>query len=561
MLVQDEPTREIQRILTPELAQRALDKVTARVARVTDARIKAHLGGRRRHAQGEVACEVLAACIADVTDKTTDLSQSISPLHWLWTLRRLPRWVLDDELATTFGYDSTLTEILSARSLRRGTGALSERNGGYQLHYEVNVQVVWHTMKLCALARCLSSLHSEYRWAGKGAAIAFHTGQLPRRAPNAPIKTAVELYDQRVADAGFALPRMGTLITSDIMREAEDAILLVFRSRPFAFEAGPLLGTETSAEMEASFRPHIFDLSGLRVLLQHADASALVSKRREVFALLALLWSAFYFVGRSPKDLATIFSRGYIVISKERFKATLARALLMLPKGHVAELIADNGDTPTPLATLLSLHGVTWPLTAGPVIREDLNVVCLDLASATLRLDATLQHPISSGLQGQARAAHFEDQTQACIDTTPWRPTDRLRALRRRALRLNDKLITDVDAIAARGDTLLLVSCKSRVYSDDYDRGDYRTIRNAASMVEDAVAQWLSHLALIQQYPCGDNYDLRDYRTVAGVVCTPNVLYVAIGPSTNESLGGLRHCVSLVELTDWLNSSGPDVKT
>jgi hypothetical protein len=77
------------------------------------------------------------------------------------------------------------------------------------------------------------------------------------------------------------------------------------------------------------------------------------------------------------------------------------------------------------------------------------------------------------------------------IDASAWRPSPDIRKLKGRTLRHRGRNITDIDAIGTSGNRLLLISCKSRVKNLLYDAGDYREVRNAATYLVDAAAEWI----------------------------------------------------------------------
>src|SRR5579872_4377381 len=136
-----------------------------------------------------------------------------------------------------------------------------------------------------------------------------------------------------------------------------------------------------------------------------------------------------------------------------------------------------------------------------------------------------LAFPRSQGDAANSSADHFELQVQAAIDATPWRPPVPLARLRGRPLRLGGQDITDLDAVAARGDVLIAVSCKGVVYSTDYDAGNFKTVRNAASTVTDGMVEWRDRMDRLRANPKGDNYDFTG-KTIVGVVCTPLPVFI-----------------------------------
>jgi hypothetical protein len=157
------------------------------------------------------------------------------------------------------------------------------------------------------------------------------------------------------------------------------------------------------------------------------------------------------------------------------------------------------------------------------------------------------------GEAGNLRAAHFEAAVQAIIDDSPWAPPLELRAKVGKDVRFQGQTKTDLDAIGARESALLLVQCKSRVYSGEYDIGDYRAVRQGVQLVRDAVSDWTSFREFIREHPLFDNFDFSKYSEITCVVCMPHVVYVPIGPTTSFVAPELRAAVSVQELSDWLN--------
>ena len=52
------------------------------------------------------------------------------------------------------------------------------------------------------------------------------------------------------------------------------------------------------------------------------------------------------------------------------------------------------------------------------------------------------------------------------------------------------------------------MQCKSRVYSGEYDIGDYRAVRQGVQLVRDAVSDWTSFREFIREHPLFDNGEI-----------------------------------------------------
>ena len=126
-----------------------------------------------------------------------------------------------------------------------------------------------------------------------------------------------------------------------------------------------------------------------------------------------------------------------------------------------------------------------------------------------------------------------------------------LKILRRRVLRYQGKRVTDIDAIGAKGNKLLVVSCKSLLYAE-YEIADYKILRNASEALQKAVMEWKRFCEFFKENPVGDNYDFTAYEDIVGLVCTPGVIYTSLGPATEMCKEGLYTAVSISELRTWL---------
>ncbi len=197
----------------------------------------------------------------------------------------------------------------------------------------------------------------------------------------------------------------------------------------------------------------------------------------------------------------------------------------------------------------------------------------IDFYSAWKRLEHAIsfKKDVPDPLPKQ-RSKHLEDQVQRFIDESPWGAVpEKLRDLRGRVniKKADGTPLTDIDAIAVLGGTVVIVECKSRIETDDLFLGTHSFAREGAKRLEEAVRKSRK----IEQYlrenmrsPIG-SYDFSDYKHLVVVVCTTAPVYVELGMvrnaglavnellSTQEVLPGLLAAVSVSELVEWLDSS------
>ena len=118
-------------------------------------------------------------------------------------------------------------------------------------------------------------------------------------------------------------------------------------------------------------------------------------------------------------------------------------------------------------------------------------------------------------------------------------------------MRIDGEPITDIDAIGVLGDKIVAISCKSYLYTDEYDMGDYAAVRNQATSALGAARQWKSKMGRIEERMKGDNYDLSDYKSMVPIVVTPSVVYVNDEECLEYVMEDLRMVCSYSELERW----------
>jgi hypothetical protein len=276
--------------------------------------------------------------------------------------------------------------------------------------------------------------------------------------------------------------------------------------------------------------------------------------RAEAALMLALSIGSVMLFSSLEHALMTVVQVGYFVCSDALFESILNDAMPEIHQkvGEVFPGVALPADGASFLRTLEQLRpSVTRSLYGSPIRRAEA-ALFVDLYAATQRLEHAFEFPAFQGEEGNARGDHFEDAAQAIIDASGWRPSSDLRLLRRRTLRANGKDVTDVDAVAERDGTALLISCKSKIYSESYHSGDYRSVRNIASAIEEAVGEAAHNTALLDRHRKGDNYDLTRFSRIVIPVITPITVYTPIGASTDFILDGLRASASISELSQFL---------
>jgi hypothetical protein len=553
----DEPTYELARVVTAELSAK-VEKATFRELRDD---LYRHLG--QPPLRPDRRCDAITADrhlhrVLDQVEKcVAELASGYSTTRWLWYLRRMPMLVFWGQLSTTFMYDSALAEISSGNF---GTGIDNLRTREDTLYYPIDESSARRLLRFCHMVRMMSDIHTLLRYAGKSTEFVFpEKDSIPSPLPSADQERAIRLYDERRASAQRPFLRGGTtLLQQD--SNAQSGIITVQRVKPHWLPCviGGLGGLQKNVEVYANFLPQLLTFDRLSELNADPRLSGRVWLGPEAVCVFSLLSVAPCFIPSLRHAFASLMQNGYFVIDDELFCRLYTERIPFL----LADLsgLLRGQSIPTTgeqeLTALEEVKGSLWPLRFGPVVRRNGKGLWIDLFAATSVLDVLLEFPRTPGEAiANARADHFEDTVQRVIDASPWRPEEKIRGLRRKELKIGGKSISDIDALGTRGKSVILVSCKSLVYSSEYDIGDYRTVRNTASTVVDAIYRWQGIIEIIKANPVGDNFDFSGFDDFVSVVCTPYPVYVPLGLATQELRPRLRAAVSEEELGLWLNSS------
>jgi hypothetical protein len=173
--------------------------------------------------------------------------------------------------------------------------------------------------------------------------------------------------------------------------------------------------------------------------------------------------------------------------------------------------------------------------------------VLVDLLGATRALEDSYHRP-SGGDAANEFTSLFERQVQAVIDSTTWRPEGSMRALIKKKVRIAGREITDIDAVAHKDRTLILIDAKAWATPATLEFGEYFAVEDRRKTAEQACSDWATKVATIDanRSSLGIPPDL----IVVGVVVCPEAPFVLGGICTQAIASGLMAISSLSEL-DW----------
>lgn len=483
-----------------------------------------------------------------------ELVGRLSPAAWLWHLRRarLPR---DAMLEGTWPHARLAAEAISQASDR------PPAEFGYDeqcVRCAIEMENAIAVTHLLVGARLLRGCEATTRRVGKGALLDRDAGGLPIAPGDSQFEALLLAYDQRVeTDGSFASPS-GTLDEPAGDNATGHSILIVLPTPVPRFSKLPTLPrweSEVPGEILVEYVPTFMDDSFLRDLISRRKVSFDNDAAAVLVALHQLLSCAAALFGSASSYALSIVRNGYLVLS-DPSAHLLDTDVLRWSADRAAGLgLGVTFNEPDKLLGCIeTIPHDAWPAAFGRPLRQMSKGVLIDLVAATHHFHRLLARFGRTGADGKEKGEHFELAVQQLIDETDWRPSDPLRSCRGRTLRLAGRDLTDVDAIASKGDRLLLISCKSIQRVDGYERGDFKAVRNAATTVTEAVEYWNTVADTIRRSPVGDNFDFSTFSTVTAVVVTPWPVWVANGPALSATAPNLPSCVSAAELHRWLKT-------
>jgi hypothetical protein len=526
-------------------------------------RVRTDQGLGRTEVSGQPASEYLAVVLLRLEQHAeAEAARSYGRYRWLWYLRRLPDVVFEGSLETTGPYNRHVVEVLATRGAGPTHAMGTPSNDGtFPLDGTAIKRIAW----ICGFAHAFRQYQVIFRVVGKGGGMDFSQAvpgllfRLAQSQREESLDRQIEVYDRR-NEQNNVLSNIGVPIDSydpDIHKGQRILIQIgKVSGRPPIVTAEQMQMAHTVA---MRYGPSAIPLREIVSLMAHPDIMGVACWSPELPSLISLFYLATIIYGESLVTRSQILQSGYMIVRRDyldqlyqdiredlyRYEPLLAT----FPEDASDEVFSER---------LLRMEGRASPLLGGPVafVIDD-ELFGANLYGATRRFHDLLQFPSVQGEPANVRARAFENSVQAAIDTTPWVPPSSIRRLIGHHFKKNGKRIGEIDAFATLGRTLLIVSCKSVVYTAAYDRGEFAVVRNVRTMLEEADEKFAALVAHFAEFPNGgQEYDFTAYDTIAYVVVTPQVMFVAEPLLSKISLPGLRSYSSFEEFRAWLTNAG-----
>lgn len=476
-------------------------------------------------------------------ERAAGIARSFTLDRWFWFLRRLPPLVFDAAPQHLQVFDWYFVETSAA--LSSAPGAMAEGGG------PVHKKIVDTVMTFVAFVLWDSSFRARLRCADLG--VPIDSELIPQIVQSDPLAAALSLVDERRRHEAIPFARWGTLAGALSSTSPDFTVIVYFRGKELRWTSTDQLGrTLDPCEIRGWFSVHWLDLTAVRNALDDESLGAFAGAKQALnIVMLLRAIEVLALMGRGPAE--ELLTSGLCYVDREMFRFACHDAIPKTRSWFAAacERFGAVSDADT-LERELKMHPISLdPLRNGPLVYDVTGGIALNAGAASQELSAALEFPDITGTAANRRGEIFELEIQQLIDSSPMAPTHKVRSLVRRTLTLAGQSVTDIDSIAEDRDHLVLISCKSVPMRAEYDAGDPRRTRNVQSLIVDSIAQWLERVHYLRENPLGDNYDFTGYQLI-GVVCTPLVMKVPLGPATEYARGSLRQYCSATELRDWL---------
>ncbi|WP_345453938.1 hypothetical protein [Arthrobacter gyeryongensis] len=392
---------------------------------------------------------------------------------------------------------------------------------------------------MLAISEQLNHVEGWLRRSSKGTRFIVGESSLPDLELDEELEAAITAFDKRALQA--ATNRWHPLISRDFDLHAKEPLLAIATMHLHGIRETVMWQGAMADHPKPFMAPGRFGFGAMRLTdpLNPAIVEGSIGGMdmpREAAALVILSQAVMLHAMLYSNSVGVNVPRvGYIIMDEQQLALIIAETLARTRKAAWPVMAGYVPADPADVLALVKGMDLSDVASAyGPVLRPwRPGIVLIDLASLTsgllhdLRLDASV-----GGEWVNASAAEFELAVQRLIDDTLLKPIDSIRQLRGVTLNLGGKPVTDADALMVVEDTLILIDCKKYELARPYDSGDYVSVRNARTKVDEDVSKWAKRLKTIRNNPVGDNYDFSQYDHFFGLVITPEVVFTR----TPESL-------------------------
>ena len=380
---------------------------------------------------------------------------------------------------------------------------------------------------------------------------------LPIQITNEYIQESIYIYDQRMAsvhgDIACKYSKTGLSPSNCTSFNERKGVIpqICFLDKDISRCELPItLSGEETIKLAPNYLFYLQSYTTLQEYLRVIKSDHIFDLRTISLIAIFLYLSCRYIIAENL-CLVSFYQVGYILFNKSLFEAFVKAHFNEAKKAVEEEFLHEvNFDFQVVLDEMRKKSASSYPFHApGYFNVERQDQLCIDLFTCTNMLNIYLEHRRVDGELANIRAATFEKTLQKLIDSTTYQPDEHVKALiKQNSIDCNSKQITDIDAAFVYKGTLILVSAKSYIYNTEYDQGNYATIRNIRTNIENDIQKWRKVIAFINKNPTGNNYDLSNYGEIQGILCTPSLFFIGADYYKSQIGCGINEYQSAIEL-------------
>ncbi|HCH5091126.1 hypothetical protein [Vibrio parahaemolyticus] len=476
--------------------------------------------------------------------------------HWKYLIARLPKSVLQGNLETTYTFGAHLLESCTSFSTRDIDENELYKDGNYVI-ISPTAEVQKDFACLLGYACALRQLYVILRTSSKGVDYQLTVeSPFPERIEVDSIIRAIELYDKRneVGFNSYAPTKSGFSLEQFKFKHKSDIVIVSsINSSPYQdYIPKSLKKPKNKKYTMINYSIYPFDLN--TIYENFAKEKVDFPWPDEVLEIIVIIKFSSWCLKKGWVFAPDICENGYYLLIKDFVINALGQVVLELNQEFSERFGVEVTISGQDLVEkyMKPVRNEMYPGNAA-LFFDAGKMIGVDMVSVLPVLMSVMEYTSKQGNVANYRGNFFEVQTQNMIDNSIFKPDENIHLFIGKHLKLSQRTITDFDAILVKDNVLVAVSCKSMLQGDAYDKGDYKSIRNAKTSLEKYVREWRDKVSIINSNKVGDNYDFSGFDEVIGIVLTPNVFYVDVDYHSETKLTGLFESMSTTELASWLN--------
>lgn len=498
--------------------------------------------------------------ISKIEKSIVKLVNNYPKYYWKFYLTALPKKHFEGSLDTTFLFAIKMVESCISFSDKEIDENELYKNGNSVI-LEINETVVKDYCKLVGYSLLLGDMYTLIRISSKGCEFQIHENELmPIPIDEHEIIESIKLFDDRNVieskiENGMNMPsKSGFSLKQRHLTNLESLIIVANENQSGKYEYIPKKITKLKDTKYTKVNFNIAPISLETIFSEFKLGKDGLPWEIEFLEVISILQFVTTLILRGWVFLPDIAEKGYLLFSKgfidEHFQGFID-SVKKIQLEKLGTTFTNNGPEiikkySRPLGENIYPSNISVLFDAGKMLG-------FDISSSFEFLFNKLEYTKKQGNIANLRGYFFEEQTQELIDNSKLKPARNIRNLVAKTLRFRNKSITDFDAIMVIGKSLIAISCKSLLDNLDYDKGDYRTVRNITSSLEKYVEDWRAKIKIIDENKVGDNYDFSKFNEVIGLVVTPSVLYCNLTYRNELTIKGLYENMSSREFETWIN--------